>query len=67
MPIFEYKCGDCGSVFDLLISNSNKKNVRCPECSSTSVEQRLSVFNTGGKRSSAAAPLKCDTCSISGG
>ncbi|KUG04665.1 hypothetical protein ASZ90_017804 [hydrocarbon metagenome] len=66
MPIFEYKCGDCGSKFDLLISNSNKNDVQCPECSSTKVEKQLSLFNTGGKRS-AAAPIKCDTCSISGG
>ncbi len=66
MPIFEYKCGDCGNEFDLLISNSDKENVRCPECLSTKVEQLLSLFNTGGKRAS-AAPLKCDTCSLSGG
>ncbi len=66
MPIFEYKCRDCGNKFDLLISNSDKKNVRCPECSSTKVEQQLSLFNTGGKPIS-PAPFNCDTCSISGG
>ncbi len=66
MPIFEYKCRDCGSEFDLLISNLDKKNIQCPECSSAKVEQLLSLFNTGGKRSP-GTPLKCDTCNISGG
>ncbi len=67
MPIFEYKCEDCGTQFDLLVSYSERKNVQCPQCSSSRVEQLLSLFNTGGKRTATAAPQKCDTCSMSGG
>mgnify|MGYP001066138142 CR=1 FL=1 len=51
MPIFDYTCRDCGKNFDIMISNNKKDQVRCPECASKNVKQKLSVFNTGAKPS----------------
>jgi putative FmdB family regulatory protein len=45
MPIFEYKCGDCGEEFDDLDSIANRdKPHKCPACGSTKSERQLSVF-----------------------
>ncbi len=66
MPIYEYRCEDCGNRFDLLRSYSDRQNVNCPRCSSEKVKQRLSAFNTGGRRN-LNRPERCDTCSMSGG
>lgn len=50
MPIFDFSCQDCGKKFDLMISNQNKDQVKCPECGSSQVKQLLSMFSTGGSK-----------------
>ena len=32
MPIYEYRCTDCGHFFEKLMSNSSVKNPDCPQC-----------------------------------
>lgn len=45
MPIFEYKCSDCGEQFDDLDSIANRdKPHKCPACGSMKSERQLSVF-----------------------
>ena len=46
MPTYEYKCLECGKSFSLVlfISEHDKVEVKCPECSSKSVKQLMSVF-----------------------
>ena len=44
MPIFDFKCEECGNKFDLMISNRDKNNVLCPQCNSDSIKQLLSMF-----------------------
>ncbi|MGI5921406.1 MAG: FmdB family zinc ribbon protein [Syntrophomonadaceae bacterium] len=60
MPIFDFACSECGNKFDVMISNSDKDKVRCPQCGSAKVEQKLSLFNTGGK--SGGSPVMRDAC-----
>jgi len=46
MPIFEYKCNDCGKKFDVLHkSSSNLEEVICPDCQSKSNKKLLSSFS----------------------
>ncbi|MFC1667861.1 zinc ribbon domain-containing protein [Chlamydiota bacterium] len=46
MPIYEYKCHECGGVSEFLISKSNnKQNVHCIHCSSAKVEKIFSVLS----------------------
>jgi putative FmdB family regulatory protein len=42
MPIFEYRCGDCGHEFELLVLKGHG-SPRCPECESAKLEKRLSL------------------------
>jgi putative FmdB family regulatory protein len=46
MPIYEYVCKKCGKRFDLAmtISEHDTKQVQCPHCKNTEVEQQLQAF-----------------------
>ena len=46
MPIYEYLCGKCKTIFSLLqkISSSEKDTV-CPKCGSKDVKKKFSVFS----------------------
>lgn len=47
MPIYEYKCNDCGSKFEELVF-SDSMNVACEKCGSENAEKLLSGFATSG-------------------
>ncbi len=48
MPIFEFKCSDCGEKFEKLIFSSDKNKVKCPKCNSENVNKVFSVFASKG-------------------
>ncbi len=41
MPIFEYRCRDCGATFEFLVRGVEA--ARCPQCDGVSLEKLLSV------------------------
>ncbi len=45
MPIFEYKCDDCGTRFEKLIRReTDEQEICCPACGQSRVEKQLSTF-----------------------
>ncbi|MBM3812815.1 MAG: zinc ribbon domain-containing protein [Acidimicrobiia bacterium] len=49
MPIYEYRCRDCGSQYEQLRRMSEaERNLECPQCASSKVDLLLSAFATGG-------------------
>jgi putative FmdB family regulatory protein len=50
MPMYEFKCVDCGAEFEELASLSEVKagEVPCPDCDSKQVERQMSTFASGG-------------------
>ena len=49
MPIYEYRCQDCGEKFEKLVRiNSEQIELVCPNCGSKEAEKLLSVFGTSG-------------------
>lgn len=68
MPIFEYKCNDCGRKFDILHkSSSNLQEVVCPDCQSTNSKKLLSSFSASvnsGSNYSTGAPCSDGSCGI---
>lgn len=45
MPIYEYRCDDCGQAFEYLArSMSSTEPVSCPKCGGLRVKRQLSVF-----------------------
>ncbi|SPD73687.1 putative regulatory protein (CxxC_CxxC_SSSS) [uncultured Desulfobacterium sp.] len=46
MPIFEFKCLECGNVFEKLFINSNEEvDLNCPDCRSADLERVVSRTN----------------------
>ncbi|MGC8863500.1 MAG: FmdB family zinc ribbon protein [Armatimonadota bacterium] len=51
MPVYEYKCKDCGHKFCLLQTvSASRTGVQCPNCCGTRTERIVSRF--AGPRSS---------------
>lgn len=45
MPLYEYKCGQCGQVFEMLRRMSDAdRDLICPRCQSDEIERLLSAF-----------------------
>jgi putative FmdB family regulatory protein len=68
MPLFEYRCGECGHQFEFLTRAGVAP--ACPKCESQSLEKQLSVFAVGGSSTGAAkipSDSPCATCGIPGG
>lgn len=67
MPIFEYKCNDCGKKFDVLHkSSTNLEEVICPDCQSKNSKKLLSSFSASMGNSSSYSGSSCSdgSCSV---
>lgn len=61
MPLFEYSCLECGTDFESLVLNSSEiMDLKCPACSGTNLEQKVSSFasvsNNGASGAANCAP-----------
>ncbi|MCF8082007.1 MAG: zinc ribbon domain-containing protein [Deltaproteobacteria bacterium] len=46
MPIFEFRCAQCGEVFEKLFMNADDKlDMTCPKCQSENIERVVSATN----------------------
>jgi putative FmdB family regulatory protein len=54
MPIFEYRCRDCGNFFETIVLSSQEK-ITCPACHTTAVDKQLSVFSSPAQAKDADA------------
>ena len=53
MPVFEYKCEDCNSIFEILHkSTKNQEVIQCPDCRSQHYKKLISVFSSKSSNSS---------------
>jgi putative FmdB family regulatory protein len=43
MPIYEYKCLDCGKVSEIFLRSPNSEGAKCPICGSENLERLLSA------------------------
>ena len=64
MPIFEFKCSECGNPFEELVFGSSAQ-VSCPECDSVEVEKMISTFASkiagGSNFSAGVSAAACNT------
>lgn len=47
MPIYEYKCPECGQHFEKLVMSSDEQ-VECTKCGCQKVDKQMSGFALGG-------------------
>ena len=57
MPIYEYRCEDCGSKFEKLVRRAEADQVACPSCGQTHLRQELSTFAAHANGHSKAADM----------
>ena len=66
MPIYEFRCLDCGHVFEFLKLKKEAEEMKCPKCNSEEVERVLSTVNVAksvsGKSSSTVKSCSGGTC-----
>lgn len=45
MPLYEYRCGDCGREFEDISSYEDRDNKRsCPSCTKENIQRKISSF-----------------------
>jgi putative FmdB family regulatory protein len=48
MPIYEYRCNECGEKFDLFVRSMSEQGASvCPKCGSQQVQKDISLFGVG--------------------
>ncbi|MCD5412029.1 zinc ribbon domain-containing protein [Thermodesulfovibrionales bacterium] len=61
MPIFEYKCGECGQEFEKLVFGNQE--ITCSKCESKNTNKKMSVFGMSGVENPTSSG--CSSCSSS--
>ena len=55
MPIFEYRCNDCSTEFEVLQRSSDAKPLtKCPRCGTQDTTKRFSAFAAVGTQKESA-------------
>jgi putative FmdB family regulatory protein len=68
MALYEYRCAECGTEFEKIVSpSSQKKKIACPTCSSKRVKRKLSLFASTRSGASAGGSSGDASCSTGGG
>ena len=63
MPIIEYRCIACGTLFENLQSHADDEAAPCPRCGDQRVERQLSVFAVARPRAdSSPGPCGSSDC-----
>ena len=61
MPLFEYRCKECGHLTEFLEKADAKAQHKCEECGSKKTDKILSAFSVGKGGSSGSAGASCPT------
>jgi len=62
MPIYEFRCSDCGNVSELLVGiGRNSDDLACASCGGTQLEQQMSAaaFSVNSESSGHKAGSTC--------
>ncbi|MHC4483468.1 MAG: FmdB family zinc ribbon protein [Planctomycetota bacterium] len=62
MPIYQYKCGDCGKISEFLENFAGRADRTCVHCGSRKLRKQLSTFSPRIKE---GASKRCYGCSDS--
>ena len=68
MPIYEYRCTQCGVKYEKIVFSSSAPAPACPSCNSDEVEKLISVpGGMGGSSSEATGPCGASKASCGSG
>ena len=64
MPIYEYKCRDCGHITEFLESFNSSAKHECENCGGENTGRQMSVFSSNVQGSeSGGGSSSCSSCS----
>lgn len=64
MPIYEFRCANCGLRFEKLCSlGENGESLKCPDCGTRRPGRVMSTFSSSGVEGGKGAESGCQTCS----
>lgn len=67
MPMYEYRCRNCGSTFDELVTSSQAdSDISCPECGKYEAEKLMSAFASSGGSTSSSVSSAGSSCGSGG-
>ncbi len=72
MPIFEFRCDECGKSFEKIVlkANSTENDICCPNCGSKKCTKLISAIGAVGSSSSrdtqsaSSCSTGCCSCSL---
>jgi len=68
MPIYEYRCNECGEAFEMMLRFSEADRIPvCPKCESPNTQKKLSKVISFGTASSSASNSTSSNCGSQGG
>ena len=65
MPIYEFKCLNCGEITEFLFTSSDdQKEIQCPSCAQGDLERVMSTtnFSIASDSSKAQTQATCKSC-----
>lgn len=65
MPLYEYQCGKCGHVTEVLEKPDAGSPHTCEKCGSRRMEKLLSTFGIGASTRSSGGSCQTGTCPLS--
>jgi putative FmdB family regulatory protein len=68
MPVYEYRCEECGEKFEKWQrSMSSTEDIRCPKCNSKRVSKAISLLGRCTSSSFGGPSLSDSSCAPTGG
>jgi putative FmdB family regulatory protein len=55
MPLFDFRCRECGCEFEALVRPTDAETRSCPDCGSRDLERLLSTFAVSSEEKTRAA------------
>jgi putative FmdB family regulatory protein len=43
MPVYDYRCRDCGKVSEIFLRSLDAQSIKCPDCGSENLEKLVSA------------------------
>ena len=68
MPLYEYRCHECGAEFEMMLRFSEAdRRPACPKCESSQTQKKLSTVALSGTATSGSNSNSSTSCGSRGG